>query len=166
MSLPVTYSWTIQAEQVINGGFNVYSGTSKIPTRWTQANLSTLDGKDTSIKQESLASVKIIGQSAKTKTLTQTPFNLSGAKGDVLILSFYARTSKMPTDTRLCQAQVTLYLTTGAKQIGKVKCIASNIFRPYSMKITALAAYSKVEVQFIYSKASGTVWFDGVSLLK
>jgi hypothetical protein len=162
---PATYTWVIQAERALNGGFNLYSGTSKLPTKWLQVNFSSFDGKDTSVKKEGLASVKITGQSNKTKTLTQT-LNLSGAKDDVFNFTFYARTSGLPTNSSLCQAQVIIYLTNGSKQIDKTNCVASTNFKLYSKTIKALSAYNKVEIKFIYSKASGTAWFDLVSLLK
>ncbi len=73
-------------ELAVNGGFNTYSGASKIPAGWTAAQFTANDGKDIVNKLEGSASLKITGRNpARTKTLTQT-LTVSGAAGNAFTL--------------------------------------------------------------------------------
>lgn len=164
---PATYTWTIQAERAKNGGFNTYTGTSKIPTNWVKsATFAATDGKDTKIKKEGTASVKIAGQAGKTKTLSQT-LTLSGVTGDNLTLTFWARGSVIPA-AGLCKAEVLLYSGNTLKQTKVINCSNGtySTFQKKTLSFNAAANFTKVIIKFTYSKASGTVWFDGVSLMK
>ncbi|MBI5934097.1 MAG: choice-of-anchor D domain-containing protein [Chloroflexi bacterium] len=165
------YNFTIQGlgtqERAINGGFNLYSGTSKIPTNWVKsATFATTDGKDTSFKKEGSASVKIGGQTGKTKTLTQT-LNLSGNSGDQFIFSFWERGSSIPS-AGLCKAEVLLYQGTALKLTKTINCRTGTYaaFEQKMLTFNATSAYTKVEIKFTYSKSSGSIWFDLVSLIK
>lgn len=153
-------------ERVKNGGFNTYIGASKIPQYWVASGFAPSDGKYTLIKKEGLASIKIVGAVGKTKTLAQT-LALSGPIGSKLTFSFWVRGSSIPV-AGLCQAQVYLYNGTTLKKTYLVNCPTGSYaaFQKKTLVITAPAAYTKVLVKFIYTKASGTVWFDLASLLK
>jgi len=154
-------------EQVKNGGFNTYSGASKIPVNWVKsATFSSTDGKDTSTKKEGLASVKITGQSGKTKTLTQT-LNISGNSGDSFTFTFWARGSSIPA-AGICRAQVILYNGTAVKLTKAVACKTGTYasFQKKTISFDANYSYTKVVIKFTYSKASGTIWFDLISLTK
>ena len=147
-----------------NGGFNTYVGASKIPQYWTASNLKTTDGKDTTVHQEGTASVKIIGASGVTKTLTQT-LVLSGLAGNKFRFSFQASGSSIPAGG-MCAGQVKLYSGTKLISTQTVNCATGTYgFQLKSLNFTAPKAYNKVVIVFTYSKASGTVWFDTVSLL-
>ncbi len=164
---PATYTWTIQAERAKNGGFNTYTGTSKIPTNWVKNTaFAATDGKDTKIKKEGTASVKIAGQSGKTKTLTQT-LTLSGVTGDNLTLTFWARGSAIPA-AGTCKADVLIYSGSTLKQTKTINCSNGtySTFQKKTLSFNAAANFTKVVIRFTYAKASGTVWFDGVSLMK
>ena len=156
-------------ERLLNGGFNTYIGASKIPVNWTAAGFGTTDGKDTTAanRKEGAASVKIANTTAKTKTLTQTLPTLSGAAGDPFIFSYWVKGSALPT-TRLCQAQVFFYNGTTGVGTKTLPCGSTRTFayKQKTLPFTAPGAYSSVTVKITYSKASGTVWFDAVSLLK
>jgi hypothetical protein len=161
--------FVIRKERTLNGGFNTYVGTSKIPKSWVASNFATTDGKDTTNKKEGTASVKIAGQVGKTKTLTQT-ITLSGvsggAPGDLLTFSFWMKGATIPAPG-LCRAQVLLY--NGATLTATKTILCSNgtyIFKQKSLSFTATAAYTKAVIVFTYAKSTGTVWFDGVSLVK
>jgi hypothetical protein len=154
-------------EQIKNGGLNTYSGTSKIPVNWTKsATFSSSDGKDTATKKEGLASVKIAGQSGKTKTLTQT-LNIGGASGDTITFTFWARGSSIPT-AGICRGQVILYDGSTMKATKSVNCRTGTYasFQKKTLTFNATSAYTKIVIKFTYSKASGTIWFDLISLKK
>jgi hypothetical protein len=154
-------------EQIKNGGLNTYTGTSKIPVNWVKsATFSASDGKDTNTKKEGLASIKITGQSGKTKTLTQT-LNISGNSGDTFTFAFWARGSAIPT-AGICRAQVILYDGSTMKLTKAVACRTGSYatFQKKTITLNATSSYNKVVIKFTYSKASGTIWFDLISLTK
>jgi uncharacterized repeat protein (TIGR02543 family) len=158
---------TFRQELVNNGGFNLYKGASKIPLNWVK-NLSfgSKDGKDTKVKQEGLASVRIFGLVDKVKTLTQTLY-LSGSAGQPFTFSYWVKASLAPK-AGVCQGQVLFY--NGKKLVGTktLKCPTGKTYNwtHTTLELTAPPAYTKVLIKFTYSKASGKVWFDWVSLLK
>ncbi len=162
---PAVYTWVVMGERARNGGFNLY-GTTKIPKYWIAKNFSLQDGKDTSYKKEGAASVKIIGASGKIKTLSQT-VSISGSAKDVLTFSFWARGSSIPS-TGLCQAQISFYDGALLKRTQTVVCKTGTYssFTKKTTTFTANVSYTSVVIRFVYSKSSGTVWFDMVSLIK
>jgi uncharacterized repeat protein (TIGR01451 family) len=152
-------------EIALNGGFNIYGGTSKIPTNWTARNFTTTDGKITSVKKEGTASVRITNTSAITKTLSQT-LDLSGSSGDRFYFSFWARGVSIPV-MGICRGQVLLYNGTTLKMSKAVNCTKDTYgFQQRSLYFTAISAYTKIVITLTYAKASGTIYFDGLSLLK
>jgi uncharacterized repeat protein (TIGR01451 family) len=164
-----TTSVAVAKERILNGGFNKFSGTSKIPTSWVQKNFAATDGKDTTPAnlKEGTASVKISNTTAKIKTLTQTLSTLKGSAGDPFTFSYWVKGSALPA-AGLCQAQVIFYNGASVADTKSLKCGLTGTFA-YTQKtlsFTAPAAYTKVLITFTYSKASGTVWFDQVSLMK
>jgi hypothetical protein len=161
-----SYGWWVQKERALNGGLNTYAGTSKIPTSWVAANFATTDGKDITFKKEGTASVKIAGQLGKTKTLTQN-LALSGISGDKLTFSFWAKGASIPT-AGVCKAEVLLYNGATLKQTKFINCSTGTYatFQAKTLIFNATSAYTKVVIKFTYANASGTVWFDAVSLVK
>ena len=158
------------SERLLNGGFNTYSGTSKIPTYWAKSlNFSLTDGKDTTAanRHEGTASVRIGNTTALVKTLTQTLSTLGGSAGDPFIFSYWVKGSSLPS-TGLCQAQVLFYNGTTLNGSKTLPCGSSGSFayQLRTLSFTAPANYTKVLVRFTYAKASGTAWFDGASLLR
>jgi hypothetical protein len=154
-------------EQSLNGGFNTYpSSTAKVPTSWTAAGFATTDGKDTANKKEGTASVKIANTAVHTKTLTQTR-NVSGGSPNMFVLSLWAKGQNIPTSAGYVRAQVLLY--NGATLL-KTNTITfpngSYPFQKKSLAFTAPSAYNKIVIKLTYSKATGAVWFDGLSLLR
>jgi hypothetical protein len=154
-------------ERVKNGGVNTYSGTSKVPANWVKSvNFSSTDGKDTATKKEGIASVKIIGAAGKSKTLKQT-LNLSGVSGDQFTFTFWARGAAIPT-AGVCKGQVMLYDGSILKLTKTVACKTGSYatFQKKTLSFNATSNYTKVVIMFTYNKASGTIWFDLVSLVK
>lgn len=150
-----------------NGGFNAYTGTSKVPTSWVKSsNFATTDGKNITIMKEGTASVKFVGASGKAKTLSQT-LNVSGPMGKPFTFSYYVTVSSLPI-TGLCQAQVTFYNGSTSKGTKTLKCPTGKTYdwKQAKLNFTAPAAYTKIIIKFTYSKTSGLVWFDLVSLTR
>jgi hypothetical protein len=154
-------------EQALNGGFNTYPGSAaRIPSNWLAANFATTDGKNTQFKYEGAASVKIGNTSARTKALTQTRL-LSGAKGSTFLLSLWGKGQGIPTTAGAVQVQVLLYKGSTPVQTNILTLPNGNYgFTKKSLAFTAPGAYDKIVIKLIYSKSSGTVWFDGLSLLR
>lgn len=152
-------------DYLLNGGFNDYVGVSKVPSNWSSAKFSAADGKDTVVFQEGTASVKIKGQSGKTKTLTQNILS-GGLAGDELTFSFWVKGTSIPSAGR-CRGQAILY--DGATVVTTKTLNCSNGTKPFGLKTTtfnAPASFTSIRVKFTYSKASGTAYFDNASLLK
>jgi len=161
LSLPV---YTLH-EIALNGGFNTYVGTSKIPQYWAAANFAPPDGKITTVKKEGTASVRISNTSAIPKTLTQT-LNLSGTAGNEFQLTFWARGVTIPA-TGACRAQVMLYNGATLQLTKTVNCTNGTYgFAKKMLNFTATSAYTKVVIKLTYAKASGAIYFDGLSLMK
>ncbi len=156
----------VTSERAINGGFNTYAGVSKIPTSWANTLFAVTDGKDTINKKEGAASVKIEGAAGKTKALVQA-LPLSGVTGSTLTFSFWVKGTSIPV-AGLCQGQVLLY-NGGILQLTKtIPCTTGTYaaFQQKALTFNATSAYTKAVIRFTYSKPSGTVWFDAVSLVK
>lgn len=158
-------SFVIRKDRVLNGGFNTYTGTSRIPKSWTAANFASTDGKDTTVKKEGTASLKLAGQPGKTKTLSQTMV-LNGVLDDPLSFSFWVKGSALPA-AGLCRAQVFLYNGTTLVQTKTINCPSGTYgFQLKTLDFKAKAAYTKAVITITYARSTGTVWFDSVKLLK
>lgn len=59
-----------------------------------------------------------------------------------------------------------MYSAGAWKTIKSIPCGNSASFVKKTATFTSAFAYTKVMIIFTYSKSSGTVWFDAVSLLK
>jgi hypothetical protein len=158
-------NYVAMLERVKNGGFNTYIGASKIPQYWTAAGFGATDGKDLVVKKEGAASVKIIGAAGATHTLTQT-ITLSGASGNPFTFSVWIKGSSIPA-AGICRAQVLLYNGATLNLTKTINCSSGTYgFQKKILSFTSSAPYTKVVIKFTYSKISGTVWFDAVSLMR
>ena len=157
--------FVIRKERTLNGGFNSYIGTSKIPKSWAAVNFAATDGKDMTVKKEGTASVKIAGLTGKTKTLTQN-ITLSGVSGDKLTFSFWTKGSVVPAGG-ICRMQVFFYNGTTQNLAKTINCNSGTYaFKQKTLSFTTTAAYTKVAIVFTYGKSSGTIWIDAVSLIR
>jgi hypothetical protein len=155
------------AELAFNGGFNTYpSATSKIPKNWVAASFAATDGKYTAAKKEGVASIKIANTSAVTKSLSQTRM-VSGAAGSSFRLRVWGKGQNIPSTAGLVRVQVQLYNGTKLVQTKLINLPNGTYgFTQKNLSFKASGAYNKVVIKLIYSKQSGAVWFDGLSLLR
>lgn len=157
--------FVIQAEKTLNGGLNTYpTATSKIPTSWKAVHFSPTDGKNTTSKKEGTASVKISGNGS-IKTLTQTR-SLSGGSGDIFTFYFWVRGASIPS-SGICRGQVLFYNGTSLVETHTIICNTGTF--PFTKKTDQFAVthpYTKVAIKLMYTKSSGSVWFDAVGLFR
>jgi predicted outer membrane repeat protein len=149
-----------------NGGFELYAGTSKIPTYWAQVGFGTLDGKNTAFKTGKYA-VKIANTVAKVKTLTQTLSVPTGASGQKFTFSYWVKGTTVPSAGN-CQGQVLFYNGSTLNKTVTLICGKTGTFA-YTLRtfsFTTSTLFTKVVIKFTYSKSNSAVWFDGVSLKK
>lgn len=158
-------NYAARTERLKNGGLNSYIGFSRVPQFWTIANFAAVDGKTTTSVKEGTAAVVITGQANKTKTLSQT-VTLSGNTGDKFTFSFWVRGQGVPV-AGLCRAQVMLYDGATLKLTKTVNCSTSTYaYQQKILNFNAISAYTSIKVVITSSKASGTVWFDAISLVR
>jgi hypothetical protein len=163
---PAHYGWLIVKERVKNGGLNTYVGASKVPQYWAKnAAWSATDGKDTTSKKDGVASVKLVGQAGKTKTLTQT-IAVSGAQGDQVRFSYWSKGASLPA-AGACKVDVLVYNGSALKQTKTITCKTGTYgFTKQQLNFNATSAFTKIVVKFTFAKSKGSLWLDIVSLLK
>jgi hypothetical protein len=156
-------TYDVNKEQILNGGFNTYPAGKKIPTSWKVVKFSTSDGKNTTVKKEGTASVRITGTGV-SKTLSQT-LMIFGSTGDAFTFSFWVKGKSIPT-SGVCRAQILFYNGATLNPVKPtINCVKGTYgFNQKSLAFTAPGDYTKIIIRFTYTKASGQVWFDAVSL--
>ena len=129
-------------------------------------NFGATDGKDVVNKKEGAAAVKLTGLTAAPKTLTQT-VAVSGLLNDIIKFSYWVKASTLPAGG-LCQAQIMFYSAGVLKGTRTANCPTgpSYLWKQVKLDTTAPAAFNKIVIKFNFTKISGLVWFDGVSLMK
>lgn len=151
-----------------NGGFNGYTtNTAMIPIAWQALNFSATDGKSTTAVKEGTASVKIDGASGISKTLYQVLL-ISGEAGDAYTFAYWVKGTAIPADAKFCRGQVFVYNDDILVTAQTIDCPIHTYaeFQKKSLAFTISGAYNKAVVRFTYSKPTGRVWFDTVSLVK
>ncbi|MBI5935696.1 MAG: hypothetical protein HY867_18490 [Chloroflexi bacterium] len=152
-------------EQVANGGFETYPVASNMPARWQGVRFTAGDGKDAAVKYEGAASVKIAGDPAVQKILTQTLL-ISGNTGETMNFSFWVRGVSIPAQGAVCEGLALLYKAGVIVERKNLKCpTGSFAFRKLSIAFPASASFDKVAIRIRF-KSTGTIWFDKVSLVK
>ncbi len=92
---------------------------------------------------------------------------ITGAAGNALVLSAWAKGQGIPTTPGLVRVQVQLYNGSTLVQTKYITFANGTYgFTQKKLTFTATGAYNKVVIKLIYSKAGGSVWFDGLSLLR
>jgi hypothetical protein len=156
---------TVTGNLIVNGGFNAYSGTSRIPVKWKAIHFDGADGKDSRIRREGKASVRINARPGISKVLMQAPINLTGVAGDKFTLSFFVKGSRIAA-SGVCQVRVSLYDGKKLLSTNYISCPAGTYkFRKKTLTFSAPSAYTRAVVRISYRKEIGTVWLDGMSLI-
>jgi M6 family metalloprotease-like protein len=161
-----TGSAAIASERVVNGGFEKYTGISKIPQSWKAAKFTISDGKTTTHKSGKFGLV-VAGNGVK-KTLTQSWTTADGAAGDTFNLSFWAKGISLPK-AGTCQIDVSFFngsTATGDKITLKCPAGGYNWKKLTAPIFATTAAYTRVEIKITVMKTSGAILFDGVSLFR
>jgi hypothetical protein len=80
--------------------------------------------------------------------------------------SFWAKGVSIPV-AGICQAQVLLYNGATLVTTKTVSCKTGTYgFAQKLLNFTSPGTYTKVVIKLTYAKATGTIYFDGLSLLK
>jgi uncharacterized repeat protein (TIGR01451 family) len=154
---------------VTNGGMEIDTvAPIGIPDGWTAVNMtvsSTADGLTTTVFHSGKKSMRIVGSTGKTKTLTQTITD-TGSVNLPLRLTLWAKGNAVST-TGAYQAIVQLYVgTTLSKTFSFNLPTGTYAFTQETFNMTSTVAYTKLTVQFLSSKPTGsTLWIDDVSLV-
>lgn len=151
-------------EQLANGGFNTFTGKSKIPSGWKASkSFGSADGKS-KVRKEGTAAVMLSGSAAISKTLTQK-ITSSGNAGDSITFGFWSKGLGV-AKSGAWQATVSLYNGVTRVSSKKIKCPRGTFkWKNTSTTFAAAGAYTSVVVKFTL-KTSGKAWLDAVSLVK
>jgi CSLREA domain-containing protein len=155
----------VRVELAKNGGLNSYTGAAKVPVAWLAHLFASTDGKSTAVRKEGAAAVRIAGAAGKTKTLIQN-IVLTGAIGDRIAFSYWARGASIPT-AGVCSGKVILY--NGPLQVASRSIACTNGthgFAKKSVSFTAPSPYTSASILLTYAKSKGTVWLDLISLTR
>jgi hypothetical protein len=156
-------------ERVANGGFEVASNADLLPDYWmgSKLTLSTLkDGQDCTVSHAGQCSFRLVG-SGQSKKLTQT-VNVSGTADETIILSLYTRRENVPAGGTF-RITVTLFYTDGSKQpiVLELPTGSDLAFNQTTAPVlTTTRAYNKIEFKIEFTKSTGTVWLDDVSVIR
>ena len=156
------------AERIVNGGFEIYSSSiAKIPASWAAANFSSRDGRDVTVKKLGQSSLMIGGESSKTKILTQA-IALIGMPNTAFMLSFWARGSNIP-EAGLCKLDVMIY-SNATLLVTKTLACKTGTYSTFTQAslptFKTSTAFNRLVIRITYTKSSGIIWLDGVSLMK
>jgi hypothetical protein len=145
------------------GSFEQDNDNNGIPDFWNASGLTSLDGISNQYAKHGTYSVKLVGQSAKTKTLKQTIVQ-NGSAGDDFLYVLWSRAQSVPGGFKY-RTQVSFYNgTTLVERRIKDYTSGTHDWEYRWLPITVSGNYTRIEVEIIYSLASGTAWFDSDSL--
>jgi hypothetical protein len=145
------------------GSFEQDNDNNGIPDFWDTTGLTSLDGISNQYAKHGTYSVKLVGQSGVTKTLKQTIVQ-NGSAGDDFLYVLWSRAQSVPGGFKY-RTQVSFYNgTTLVERRIKDYTSGTHDWEYRWLPITVLGDYTRIEVEIIYSLASGTVWFDSDSL--
>jgi uncharacterized repeat protein (TIGR01451 family) len=154
---------------ITNGGMETDTAAPiGIPDGWTAVNMkvgSSTDGLTTSFVHGGAKSMRIVGLTGATKTLTQTIMD-TGSINLPLSLTLWVKGSAVST-SGLYQAIVKLYIgSTLEKTFTFTLPTGTYGFTQKTFNMTSTVAYTRISVQFLSSKSTGSsMWIDDVSLI-
>jgi hypothetical protein len=145
------------------GSFEQDNDNNGIPDFWNTTGLTSLDGQSNQYAKHGIYSMKIAGQSGVTKTLKQTIVQ-NGSAGDDFLYVLWSKALNVPGGFKY-RTQVSFYNgNTLVERRIKDYTSGTHDWEYRWLPITVSGNYTRIEVEIIYSLASGTVWFDSDSL--
>jgi hypothetical protein len=141
---------------------------SLLPDFWKGSKLklnATTDGQDCTTFTDGACSMRIVGDGNGKKIKQQVI--VTGSGGDSLTLTFDSMGDTVPVSGGKYRVQVKVFYTNGTKGSFKLDLPGGdNAWTPYVVNFSPTRAYNKIELRFMYSRSSGTVWFDNVVVAK
>jgi hypothetical protein len=145
------------------GSFEQDNDNDTIPDFWDASGLTSLDGISNQYAKHGTYSVKLVGQSGVNKTLKQTIVK-NGSAGDDFLYVLWSRAQNVPGGIKY-RTQVSFYNgNTLVERRIKDYTSGTHDWEYRWLPITVSGNYTRIEVEIIYSLASGTAWFDSDSL--
>jgi len=157
------------AEIITNGGMETDTAAPPgVPDGWTAAGMTigdTTDGLDTAIFHSGVKSMRIVGTTGTTKTLSQMITD-SGSVGLPLRLIFWVRGTSISASGQF-QVIVQLYVGSTAKKTYVFEQATGTYdFTKMTYNLTSPVAFTKIAVQIKSTKGTGsTMWIDDFSLV-
>jgi glucose/arabinose dehydrogenase/photosystem II stability/assembly factor-like uncharacterized protein len=145
------------------GSFEQDNDNNGIPDFWNTTGLTALDGQSNQYAKHGTYSMKIVGQAGATKTLKKTILK-NGSAGDDFLFVLWSKAEDVP-DGFYYRTQISFYNgATLVEQRIKDYTSGTHDWEYRWLPITVIGDYTRIEVEIIYSLASGTAWFDSNSL--
>jgi hypothetical protein len=155
----------LSGTQLVNkgGSFEQDNDNNGIPDFWNTSGLTAPDSQSNQYAKHGIYSMKIVGQSEVTKTLKKTIMK-NGSAGDDFLYVMWSRAQNVPGGIKY-RTQVSFYNgTTLVERRIKDYTSGTHDWEYRWLPITVSGDYTRIEVEIIYSLASGTAWFDSNSL--
>jgi glucose/arabinose dehydrogenase len=155
----------LSGTQLVNkgGSFEQDNDNNGIPDFWNTSGLTAPDSQSNQYAKHGIYSMKIVGQSGVTKTLKKTIMK-NGSAGDDFLYVMWSRAQNVPGGIKY-RTQVSFYNgTTLVERRIKDYTSGTHDWEYRWLPITVSGDYTRIEVEIIYSLASGTAWFDSNSL--
>jgi CSLREA domain-containing protein len=139
-----------------------------LPDFWTGSNLSLSalnDGQDCVESFDLNCSMRIVGSGSNKKLTGTLTINPVGPANTSFNLSFREKTSGLPAGgTHTMTLQITHNDGSKVTRVITLPASGSADWTSYTTGLTAAKTYKKINVIFQYSKSSGTVWLDAITL--
>lgn len=149
-----------------NPSFELDDDLNGIPDNWTPIQFTPGDGRSSDFAQEGAYSLKIIGEVAKYKRVTQR-INVSGLAGETLFLSGWNKTIAASGTGGCIDVLVYLNNTDGTRSMYSPRYYKNTHDWLYRSKaITPTKNYSSIDVYVVYYLQTGTAYFDNLRLSK
>ena len=146
-----------------NNSFELDSNGDGLPNVWQATGLNmSIDGLTTQYFKSGSRSVKLVGQGV-TKSLKEV-INHSGSANDDFLFVLWSKAQAVPSGW-FYRTQVSFYQgdTLVHRRI-KDYTPGTHDWEYQWVPITVPGGYDRIEFEIIYSRPSGTVWFDSASL--
>jgi RHS repeat-associated protein len=164
----------LQIEEGHYGAYNVLENSDferdidpagdKIPDRWyLQGDTAAGDGLDATETYSGVRSVKLVGDSAKYKTVYQD-VNLKGGAGSILTVSGFSKTEN-PNPNGIYGYIINTYdSSVGTNVVEKFTFnfdrSKSHDWQHIASEIKTTKPFDRIRVYYEYSNQTGTAWFD------